>query len=250
MTRRPLVQDAGWHDDRTVVDPSPPIRTWEAQASPSIEDAAATVIVERRATELGSRFELPGERGACSRRAPIPYTWFRRRPTAAIAITVFLLTMAVIMASWLRTGQRTRAQEVQRRAVAIREEQEGRQREIAERARERTLVREREAARVQAQLDAFLRERGERQAAIRMREAILSEIRRRPPRTNAVSDAIAKERSELEKAGADLLAANNHPEALAFYRKLAAIFPEEPPFVDLVAILEDSGRCKGGEKCR
>lgn len=250
MTRHPITRDAERNDDRTVVDPVAPMRSWRTQADASSADPEATVIVERQATVLGSRFELPAGGGASSKGLSSLYALLGRRRTAVIGVTAFLLMCAIVMVAWLRTGQRTKAQEVERLAAAIREQQEERQQEIAERVRERALLREREAARIEASLGAFVGERRERLAAVRLRETILSEIRGRPPRKNAVSDAVARERSELEKAGADLLAANNHRGALDLYRKLAAIFPEEPSFVDLVTILENSDRCEEGVKCR
>jgi hypothetical protein len=55
---------------------------------------------------------------------------------------------------------------------------------------------------------------------------------------SALAGALPGDREALERHGADLLAANNHQEALGHYRLLLRLFPHDRAFRDLVAVLE------------
>lgn len=56
-----------------------------------------------------------------------------------------------------------------------------------------------------------------------------------------------EQRGPLERRGAELLASNDFDEALAHYRKLAAFFPSEPSFREVVSILTAKLEC--GSRC-
>ncbi len=56
-----------------------------------------------------------------------------------------------------------------------------------------------------------------------------------------------EQRGLLEQRGADLLAANDFDGALGEYRELAALFPREACFRDVVAVLRAKLQC--GSKC-
>lgn len=71
----------------------------------------------------------------------------------------------------------------------------------------------------------------------------------------AQSAARPKDRTAMERLGADLLITNDYAAALEHYRALAASFPDDRAFADAVIVLESKRKCLGpspplGVPCR
>jgi hypothetical protein len=69
-----------------------------------------------------------------------------------------------------------------------------------------------------------------------------------PAEGDALAGALSTDREALERRGADLLAANNHQEALGHYRLLVRLSPHDRAFRDLVAVLEAKLGCRTAQR--